>query len=116
MGRPPERAPRGLFTLADAARIIGEPRDRLAYWCARAGANLVTPQVAPGIQGGSRLLSERDLAKLAVIPKLLQAGIGHTLIANMFKKAKSGWWDLSAARDQNPDWLEWIVLIFDSRF
>ena len=108
MGRTPEKAPKGLFTLADAARIVGEPRDRLAYWCARGGANLVTPQVAPGIQGGTRLLSERDLAKLAVIPKLLQAGIGHALIANMFKKARPNWWDLTAARNQNPNWLEWI--------
>lgn len=116
MPRPASIAPKGFFTLADAARITGLDRRRITYWCAPWGAGLVSPLVDPGTKGGTKLLSERDVVKVAMIPKLLEAGVDHELIAGMFKKLEPAHWDLSEAKKQNPDWLEWIVLIWDWRF
>jgi hypothetical protein len=116
MGRIPDTAPPGLFTLADAARITDLDRRRITYWCAPWGAGLVKPLLDPRTKGGTKLLSEHDLVKLAVIPKLLEAGADHELIAAMFKKAESKWWDLSQAKAENENWLDWIVLIWDWHF
>jgi DNA-binding transcriptional MerR regulator len=109
-------APPGLFTLSDAARITGVGRRRLNYWCSRWGAGLIDPEVDPRTNGGTKLLSEHDLVKVALIPKLLQAGLDHTQIAHMFSNAEPGWWDLSAAKRANPNFLDWIVVIRDWRF
>src|SRR5262249_14236644 len=109
-------APQGLFTLADAARITGVDRGRVSYWCSPWGAGLVTPEVDPRTQGGTKLLSEHDLVKIAVIPKLLQAGLAPAHIPSMFQQAEPAWWDLSKAQRDNPLFLDWIVMIRDWRF
>lgn len=116
MARRPDIAPQGFFTIADAARITGVDRGRVSYWCSPWGAGLVTPEVNPQIRGGTKLLSEHDLVKIAVIPKLLQAGLAQAHVASMFQKAEPAWWDLSKAQQANPQFLDWIVIIRDWQF
>ena len=109
-------APPGFFTLTDAARITSVERRRLNYWCSLWGAGLINPEVDPRTKGGTKLLSERDLVKVALVPKLLQAGLDHAQIAHMFKSAAPGWWDLSEAKRANPNFLDWLVVIRDWQF
>src|SRR5215470_16646689 len=116
MGRPLDTAPPGRYTLADAARITGVDRKRINYWCADWGARLVTPVDDPATRGGTKLLDERGLVKVATIPKLLEAGLSQEQIAGMFRKAQPAWWDLTAAARDNPRWLDWIILIWDWQF
>jgi hypothetical protein len=111
MSRHQEIAPAGYFTFADAERIVRVDGKRLNYWCSSWGAGLLEPAVNPGTRGGTKLLSERDLAKVALIPTLLEARLDHAHIRHMFKKAKPEWWDLSAADKQNENFLDWVVLV-----
>lgn len=61
------------FLSSIARAVTGVSPTQLSYW-ARTG--LVTPSVAPGRgRGTSRLYSFRDLVQLAVVAKLLGAGI-----------------------------------------
>ena len=116
MPRPPQVAPPGHFTFADTERITRINRKRLNFWCSPWGAGLVEPTVNPGIHGRTKFLSERDLVKVALIPKLLAAGLGHDTIRHMFKKAQAGWWDLSEAQRQNEKFLDWVVLVWEWHF
>jgi MerR HTH family regulatory protein len=116
MARMQDVAPSGFFTLTDAARITGVDRGRVNYWCSRWGARLINPEVDPRTRGGTKLLSEHDLVKVALIPKLLQTGLVHAQIAHMFSKAEPAWWDLSKAKRDNPNFLDWIVVVRDWRF
>ena len=116
MARIQDVAPSGFFTLADAARITGVDRGRVNYWCSRWGAGLINAEVDPRTRGGTKLLSEHDLVKVALIPKLLQTGLDHAQIAHMFNKAVPAWWDLSKAKRDNPNFLDWIVVVRDWRF
>jgi len=116
MPRTPGVAPPGYFTLADTERITRVSRKRLNFWCSPWGAGLLEPAVDPGVHGRTKLLSERDLVKVALIPQLLAAGLGHDNIRHMFKKATAAWWDLSEAQRQNEKLLDWIVLVWDWQF
>jgi|SRR5882672_7990123 len=116
MARILDVAPSGFFTLTDAARITGVERGRVNYWCSLWGAGLINPEVDPRTKGGTKLLSEHGLVKVAVIPKLLQAGLDHADIAHMFSKAEPAWWDLSKAKKDNPNFLDWIVVVRDWHF
>jgi hypothetical protein len=105
----------GFFTLSDTARITGADLNNITFWCKASAANLVTPTVDLRTKGKTKLLSERDLVKVAVIPQLLEAGLDHGQIADMFKKVAPTTWDLREARTQNASWLEWIILFRDWR-
>jgi hypothetical protein len=113
MGRTPDVAPVGFFTLGDTARITGVDLNTVAYWCKARGAGLVTPRVNPSKKGATKLLSERDLVKVAVIPKLLEAGLDHGQIGDMFKKIEPKSWDLSEAKKRDPNWLQWVIVFRD---
>ncbi|HXJ84835.1 MAG TPA: hypothetical protein VMS64_39860 [Candidatus Methylomirabilis sp.] len=111
MPRRQEIAPAGYFTLADAEHIIRVDRTRLNFWCSSWGAGLLEPAINPRTRGGTKLLSERDLVKIALIPTLLEVRLDHEHIRDMFTKAKAAWWDLSAAARRNKNFLDWIVLV-----
>ena len=115
MARRRASAPHGFFTLADVAGLTDIDADRISYWCSRWGAILLEPTVNPAVHGGTRLFSECDLVKIALIPTLIDAGLDHTEIRRLFTQPQPGWWDLSRAQKQNKNFLDWLVLIRDGR-
>jgi hypothetical protein len=112
MARRRALAPRGYFTAVDVADLTRIERNRIRFWCSRWGAGLLAPAVNPAIRGRTRLFSERDLVRIALIPTLLEAGLGHEQVRHLFSKAKGDWWDLSRAQKQNRNFLDWIVLVW----
>jgi hypothetical protein len=110
--RTTAEAPKGLFTVADAARYTALPQGRIRFWCAPWGAGLVEPYINPGTRGGTKVLSERDLVKVALIPKLLALGLHHDVIRKMFRTVAAEYWDLSEAPRADPNFLDWIVVVW----
>ncbi len=77
-----------------AVVVAGVSRTQLAYW-ARTG--LVLPSVAPGRgRGTSRLYSFRDLVQLAVVGRLLAAGVSLQRVRKAVAYLRRHFPDLSA--------------------
>jgi DNA-binding transcriptional MerR regulator len=103
-------APGGMFTITDAARYTRLPKGRIRFWCATWGAGLVDPVVNPGTRGGTKMLSQRDLVKIALIPKLLALGLHHDVIRKLFQNIRADFWDLLEGMDSKV--LEWVVIVW----
>jgi hypothetical protein len=101
-----------MFSIADAARHTGIPEERIRFWCGPWGAALVEPSDNPGTRGGTKFLSERDLVKVALIPKLLALGLHHDVIRRIFRKFAPEFWDLSEAVNVDPNFLDWLVIVW----
>jgi DNA-binding transcriptional MerR regulator len=112
MARRQALAPPGYFTIADVSDLAHVERNRVRFWCSRWGAGLLAPAVNPEVRGRTRLFSERDLIRIALIPTLLEAALDHEQVRHLFTKAKPAWWDLSRAHDENRNFLDWIVLVW----
>lgn len=102
------------YTITQAAKILDQKRSTLYLWCDGGVRGFLRPELsAPGVQGGQKLLSERDLVRLAVIGFLVDEGWSHKDIRGILHKAEAEWWDLSKAEKQNPRFLDWLVLFRD---
>jgi hypothetical protein len=114
MGRPRESAPSGYFSLADAARIVGIDYHRANFYCSEWGANLIKPVHDPHEQGHPKWLSEQDLVKLALIPKLIGLGVPHETTAKLFKRPTPAF-DLPQPQGGGR-MLEWLILLNHDRW
>ncbi len=113
MSRVAARAPLGLYTIADAARITGIRAKRIQYWLGEWGGGLLTPHTDPEVQGGAKFLSESDLVKIAVLPQLVDLRVPHKLIKKIFTQVVGRFWHLDHVRRRRADALEWIVVVWN---
>lgn len=97
-----------MWTLAEAARLVGVPVGRVNYWAAPWGANLIKPDDDPGTPGAEKRLSSRNLVQLALIPLLVELGVSHERIARLFAQVSATTFELRADAGSR---LEWIVLV-----